>query len=97
QLDGSRWDELKAIFAETFQTKDRDEWAAIFEGTDACTSPILNFVEATEDPHLAARGTLVEIAGVTQAQVAPRFARATPATPTGPAREATDPATVWQD
>lgn len=97
QLDGSRWDELKAIFAETFKTKDRDEWAAIFEGTDACTSPILNFVEATEDPHLAARGTLVEIDGVTQAQVAPRFARATPATPTGPAREATDPATVWQD
>ncbi|NLG48103.1 CaiB/BaiF CoA-transferase family protein [Gordonia sp. (in: high G+C Gram-positive bacteria)] len=97
QMDVSKWGELKQILTDTFKTKTRDEWAAIFDGTDACTSPILDYTEAPSDPHLAARGSLVEIDGVMQAQVAPRFTRSTTQTPTGPAREATDPATVWQD
>ena len=46
QLDVTRWDELKAKFIEVFKTKTRDEWAAIFEGTDACVSPILDFRSA---------------------------------------------------
>ncbi|MCF8568792.1 CoA transferase [Gordonia sp. HY002] len=97
QNDVSKWDELKQTFTDTFKTKTRDEWAAIFDGTDACTSAILDWNEAPKDPHLAARGTIVEIDGVTQAQVAPRFSRSTTATPEGPARTATDPATLWQD
>lgn len=97
QLDAGRWGELKAKFIEVFKTKTRDEWAAIFEGTDACVSPILDFLEAPKDPHLAARGTLVEIDGVMQAQVAPRFSRTQPATPTGPQRTASDPAAIWKD
>ena len=97
QLDVTRWDELKAKFIEVFKTKTRDEWAAIFEGTDACVSPILDFLEAPKDPHLAARGTLVEIDGVMQAQVAPRFSRTQPDTPTGPQRTASDPAAIWKD
>ncbi|GAC56476.1 alpha-methylacyl-CoA racemase [Gordonia hirsuta DSM 44140 = NBRC 16056] len=97
QLDFSRWAELKETFAETFKTKTRDEWAAIFEGTDACVSPVLDFTEAPSDPHLAARGTLIEIDGVMQAQVAPRFTRSATQTPEAPARAATDPATLWTD
>ncbi|MFT4199409.1 CaiB/BaiF CoA transferase family protein [Gordonia sp. (in: high G+C Gram-positive bacteria)] len=97
QLDMGRWDELKTRFTEVFKTKTRDEWAAVFDGTDACVSPILDFTEAPQDPHLAARGTLVEIDGVMQAQVAPRFSRTKPATPTGPQRTASDPATIWKD
>ncbi|QKT08218.1 CoA transferase [Gordonia sp. X0973] len=97
QLDMGRWDELKAKFVEVFKTKTRDEWAAIFDGTDACVSPILDFTEAPADPHLAARGTLVEIDGVMQAQVAPRFSRTQPDTPTGPQRTASDPVSIWKD
>ncbi|MBM7365759.1 CaiB/BaiF CoA transferase family protein [Gordonia hydrophobica] len=97
QNDTAKWGELKQIFTDTFKQKSRDEWAAIFDGTDACTSPILDYTEAPSDPHLAARGTLVEIDGVMQAQVAPRFSRSTTETPTGPAREATDPASIWAD
>ncbi len=97
QNDFARWPELKQIFIEKFKTKTRDEWAAIFDGTDACTSAILDFTEAPNDPHLAARGTLVEIDGVMQAQVAPRFSRSETETPVGPARTATDPASLWQD
>lgn len=97
QIDNSTWDEVKERFAEVFKTRTRDEWTAVFDGTDACVSPILDFTEAPNDPHLAARGTFVEIDGVTQAQVAPRFTRSATQTPTGPARTATDPATLWND
>ncbi|GAA3026374.1 CaiB/BaiF CoA-transferase family protein [Gordonia defluvii] len=97
QLDMGRWDELKTRFTALFKTKTRDEWAAVFDGTDACVSPILDFTEAPTDPHLAARGTLVEIDGVMQAQVAPRFSRTRPQTPAGPDRTATDPAAIWND
>lgn len=97
QLDMPRWPELKERFIEVFKTKTRDEWAAVFDGTDACVSPILDFTEAPNDPHLAARGSLVEIDGVMQAQVAPRFSRSTTETPEPPARTATDPAGLWND
>lgn len=95
QMDITKWGDLKKIFADTFATRTRDEWAAVFEGTDACTSPVLTFAEASSDPHMAARANLVDIDGVTQAQVAPRFSRTSPETPTGPVREATDPSTIW--
>ncbi|MFC0313310.1 CaiB/BaiF CoA transferase family protein [Gordonia phosphorivorans] len=97
QLDTARWPELKEKFIEVFATKTRDEWASVFDGTDACVSAILDFTEAPNDPHLAARGTLVEIDGVMQAQVAPRFARSSTVTPEAPARTATDPAAIWND
>lgn len=97
QNDVARWADLKAIFAEKFGERTRDEWAAVFDGTDACVSPVLTFGEAPDDAHMSARGNLVDIDGVTQAQVAPRFARSVPATPTPPAREATDPSSIWAD
>ncbi len=53
----------------------RDEWAAAFEGTDACVTPVLGLREAPAHPHLAARGTFVEQDGVPQPGPAPRFSR----------------------
>jgi hypothetical protein len=35
QFDLGRYDEMKAIFTERFATRTRDEWAAVFAGTDA--------------------------------------------------------------
>ncbi|MDL9937899.1 CaiB/BaiF CoA-transferase family protein [Gordonia sp. ABSL1-1] len=97
QNDVTGWDKLKQVFTETFASRTRDEWAAVFEGTDACTSPVLTFAEAPQDAHMAARANLVDIDGVTQAQVAPRFSRTKPETPAAPDRVATDAATLWQD
>ena len=37
----------------------RDEWAAHFDGTDACVAPVLSLREAPHHPHLAGRGTFV--------------------------------------
>ncbi|MBT0565782.1 CaiB/BaiF CoA-transferase family protein [Williamsia sp. CHRR-6] len=95
QNDVARWPELRQILTTTFATRTRDEWAAVFDGTDACTTPVLTFAEAPTHPHMAARANLVELDGVTQAAVAPRFSRTVPGTPTPPVRTATDPATIW--
>ena len=75
-------DALAARFAE----RTRDEWAAVFDGTDACVAPILTLPEAAEHPHLAARETYVEVGGALQPAPAPRFSR-TPATLTVPPAE----------
>jgi alpha-methylacyl-CoA racemase len=75
QMDREQWPAMKVRFAEVFKTKTRDEWAAIFDGTDACAAPVLSPWEAHEHPHNAARGTFVEVDGVIQPGPAPRFSR----------------------
>jgi alpha-methylacyl-CoA racemase len=75
QHDRPAWPRLKARFAEVFATRDRDEWAEVFAGTDACVTPVLAFGEVAAHPHLAARSTVVEPGGVAQAAPAPRFSR----------------------
>ena len=52
-------DVCKAKLAETFQTKTRDEWAKIFDGSDACVAPILELNEAPEHAHNKARQSFV--------------------------------------
>ncbi|MGN5479847.1 CoA transferase [Cupriavidus basilensis] len=62
-------------------TRTRDEWTALFEGTDACVAPVLDFTEAPHHPHLQARGTFIEVDGIMQPAPAPRFSRTPSATP----------------
>ncbi|RMI29340.1 CaiB/BaiF CoA transferase family protein [Nocardia stercoris] len=95
QLDPAGQDQLKKLFTERFKTKTRDEWAAIFEGTDACCTPVLTFAEAERNEHLAARNSLVEIDGVVQHAPAPRFSRTQGGTPTPPPSVATPITSVW--
>ncbi|WGM45992.1 Acetyl-CoA:oxalate CoA-transferase [Brevundimonas sp. NIBR10] len=73
QFDPSGWPAMAETFAGVFATRTRDEWAARFEGTDACVSPVLDFAEAADHPHNAARQTLIEVDGVRQPAPAPRF------------------------
>jgi alpha-methylacyl-CoA racemase len=83
QLDRVGWPRLRAAFTDAFAGRSRDEWAAAFDGTDACVTPVLEPDEVAGHPHLAARGTVVEVDGVPRAAPAPRFSR-TPAGPPGP-------------
>jgi len=73
--DPAHWAALKAELAAAFRTRTRDDWAAVFEGTDACVSAVLSMDEAPRHPHLAARGTFVERDGAIQPAPAPRFSR----------------------
>ncbi|MEV5000563.1 CaiB/BaiF CoA transferase family protein [Nocardioides sp. LML1-1-1.1] len=73
--DLEKTDELRTLIATTFATKTRDEWCAIFDGTDACVAPILKISEAPEHPHIKGREVFVEHEGIVQPQPAPRFSR----------------------
>jgi alpha-methylacyl-CoA racemase len=75
QMDRDRWPAMKERFAAVFRTRTRDQWAAVFEGTDACAAPVLSPWEADQHPHNRARGTFVEVDGVVQPAPAPRFSR----------------------
>ncbi|KAI6782952.1 Isopenicillin N epimerase component-like protein [Emericellopsis cladophorae] len=45
RVDESRWPELKALYERTFRSKTRREWEDIFDGTDACCTPVLGYHE----------------------------------------------------
>lgn len=96
QYDRSGWPAMRARFTEVFGGRTRDEWTAVFAGTDACTTPVLSFGEAARHEHLAARGTIVTTDGVPQAAPAPRFSR-TPAETAGSGTGPEDPAAVLAD
>jgi alpha-methylacyl-CoA racemase len=95
--DVSQWESLRVMFTEAFRTRTRDEWTVVFDGTDACVTPVLTFAEAATDAHMIARGAVSVIDDVMQASVAPRFSRSVPGVPDGPARVATHPDAVWND
>ncbi|MFG2944757.1 CaiB/BaiF CoA transferase family protein [Streptomyces adustus] len=95
--DWTRWGELREAVAARFRTRTRDEWTAVFEGSDACVAPVLSLREAPHHPHLAARGTFTDHGGITQPAPAPRFS-ATPTTVrSGPAQPGADTAEVARD
>ncbi|MGW5309239.1 CaiB/BaiF CoA transferase family protein [Nocardia thailandica] len=97
QIDPDGQEQLRKLFADKFKTKTRDEWTAIFEGTDACTTPVLTLTEATENEHIKAREGLVEIEEVVQHAPAPRFSRTPAGMPSAPPTEATPIDAVWAD
>jgi alpha-methylacyl-CoA racemase len=73
--DPGAWPALKERLAACFRGRTRDEWAKVFEETDACVAPVLTLTEAPTHPHNAARGVFVDHAGVVQPAPAPRFSR----------------------
>ncbi|MBU2531275.1 MAG: CoA transferase [Alphaproteobacteria bacterium] len=80
QNDKSGWEKNKATLAQIFKTKTRDEWTEIMGPTDICFAPVLRMSEAPKHPHNAARGSFVEVGGVTQPGPAPKFSRTAIAT-----------------
>ncbi|MFE7313256.1 CaiB/BaiF CoA transferase family protein [Streptomyces sp. NPDC057555] len=97
--DLAAWGELRTAIAARFRTRTRDEWTAVFQESDACVAPVLSLREAPGHPHLAARGTFTEHAGLTQPAPAPRFS-ATPGTvrrpPARPGADTGEVARDWQ-
>lgn len=78
QFDRAGWPAMAEAMAGAFATRGRDEWAAQFEGTEACVTPVLSLAEAPLHPHNRARDTFAAPAGTMQPMPAPRFS-ATPA------------------
>jgi alpha-methylacyl-CoA racemase len=72
QLDRARWPELQRALAQAIHAETRDTWAARFEGTDACVTPVLSLGEVAGHPHHEARGTYETRDGITHPERAPR-------------------------
>ncbi len=86
QMDRAAWPSLSERVAAVIKTKTRSEWCALMEGSDVCFAPVLSWEEATKHPHNVARETFVEVSGVVQPNVAPRFS-GTPSRVQGPPPE----------
>ncbi|WP_298921967.1 CaiB/BaiF CoA-transferase family protein [uncultured Roseobacter sp.] len=84
QNDKTQWQKTSEDFAKVFITKTRDEWAAVFEESDACVTPILDFDEAPVHPQNAQRDVFFADRETTQASPAPRFSRTCPQKPAPP-------------
>jgi alpha-methylacyl-CoA racemase len=75
QHDRKGWPALRTTFSKKFREKTRDEWCAVFDGSDACFAPVLTFSEAQAHPHNVARKTYTRAGKVDQPAPAPRFSR----------------------
>jgi alpha-methylacyl-CoA racemase len=87
QYDRRAWPEMRTVLAAALRTRTRDEWAAAFEGSDACVAPVLSLAEAPTHPHARARAAFIEVGGVTQPAPAPRFSRTPADVPRPPPEE----------
>ncbi|RFB80923.1 CaiB/BaiF CoA transferase family protein [Methylovirgula sp. 4M-Z18] len=73
--DHRNWPDLRRRFAEIFETRTRGEWTALFEGRDACLSPVLSLDEATQHPHNRARSMFETVDSLSHSRPVPRFSR----------------------
>jgi alpha-methylacyl-CoA racemase len=97
QHDRSKWPLQIERFESVFASKTRDEWCDLLEGTDACFAPVLSLTETPEHHHNKARGTFVDVDGVTQPAPAPRFSRTVSEISQAPAANRTDLRAVLSD
>ncbi|WP_279587279.1 CaiB/BaiF CoA transferase family protein [Paraburkholderia caballeronis] len=85
--DRSGWETIRQVLASRFLQRTRDEWAAVFDASDACVTPVMRLDEAGSHAHIRERGTFVELAGSMQPAPAPRFSRTPGATRSLSARQ----------
>lgn len=90
RMSPESWPVIKKQVTDIFRTRTRDEWTELFDGTDACVSPVLSLTEAPHHPHLVERGTFVDVDGVVQPAPAPRFSRTPAAVQSGPSAPGAD-------
>ncbi|MGY2084131.1 CaiB/BaiF CoA transferase family protein [Blastococcus sp. SYSU DS0539] len=82
QHDRSTWPHQRAVFTRAFGSATRAEWTERLEHLDACTTPVLDLVEAPAHPHNAARGAFVTAPdGAVHPRPVPRFSGTPSATP----------------
>ena len=73
QLDATRWPELRDRFAAVFAGRTRADWEGVFDGTDACVTPVLGLEEAPIHDTNSLRGVFADHTGHPLPAPAPRF------------------------
>ncbi|XP_061782946.1 alpha-methylacyl-CoA racemase isoform X2 [Nerophis lumbriciformis] len=81
QMSFDDWPQLRRIFSERFALKTQADWSRIFNGTDACVTPVLSFDQVSVHPHNQERGSFMKDSGGEESpRPAPLLSR-TPAEP----------------
>ena len=92
--DPANLPEIRERLTARFKERTQEQWAEVFDGTDACVAPILPLSQAQQHPHLVARGTFQDGAPAP----APRFSR-TPGSvsmpPGGPGAQTREALRAW--
>ena len=73
QHDRSKWPDQHRTLEAVFASRTRDEWEAVFALTDACVTPVLDYVEAADHPANAERRVVVKDGRWSHPQIAPRL------------------------
>ncbi|MFZ1341843.1 CaiB/BaiF CoA transferase family protein [Thiothrix eikelboomii] len=94
QYQKANWPERSQYYTEIFRQKTQAEWLSLFEGSDACVAPVLDFNEVEAHPHNAARGNFVRVNEVLQAAPAPRLSRTPAKAPIAPTGAGEDTASI---
>ncbi|XP_065717258.2 alpha-methylacyl-CoA racemase isoform X2 [Patagioenas fasciata] len=81
QLSFSDWPEMKKKFASIFAQKTQAEWCSIFDGTDACVTPVLSFDDVASHQHNKQRSSFIKN---DQEEISPRPAPLLSRTPAVP-------------
>jgi len=97
RFDQQNWPALRAAFEKLFATRSRDDWAQVFDKTDACVTPVLSPPEAAVHAHARARDAFLDIAGAVLPAPAPRFSRSTLDPPSAPPVPGAHTAEVLRD
>jgi alpha-methylacyl-CoA racemase len=50
RFDRSSWPEMRRQFEAVFKSNTRQHWESVFDGTDACCTPVLEYGELESDP-----------------------------------------------
>ncbi|NXQ97093.1 AMACR racemase, partial [Sagittarius serpentarius] len=81
QLSFTDWPEMKKKFVSIFAQKTQAEWCSIFDGTDACVTPVLSFDEVASHQHNKQRSSFIKN---DQEDISPRPAPLLSRTPAAP-------------
>jgi len=82
QFEQARFPEVFEFLRGKFKEKTRDQWFEELRDEEICITPVLSLDEVANDPHVRARGMIVdaqdpELGAVPQVGIAPKFS-ATP-------------------
>lgn len=94
--DPRQWAALHTRLAAVIALQPLAHWDNVLSGTDACYAPVTDLDGARDHPHLAARHTFTDVAGMSQPSPAPRFSTTPAATPRARRPDGADTRTVLQ-
>jgi alpha-methylacyl-CoA racemase len=77
-MDRRTWPDIEKRLDAAFRSQPRDHWAAVFEGKQACVTPVLQPDEVWHDPQISTRAERID--GQFAVPAIPRFSR-TPIAP----------------